>query len=203
MSVVFIIEYNLKFKSHCLPARSFLIILLLLSIFLPIFKTLSNEFASDTVFVLFGICQLIYILDSVKSSLLNSNNSKKSFKRHETIPLEEAMIIPKASVNNTIFGNIAALIGVMLNFSRIENNSEVIFLQFLGFILYLFFPYYIEKKFFSKELYWTFIYVFLFFFIAFFSDITIFQIFLILITSTLISIIFLMKYFEQTSLKTV
>lgn len=124
--------------------KSFLVIVFIFTILIPIFKTFMSETASDTIFLMFSIFQLIYAVDSVKISILSKNQTKKDFSRSCNISLEEALLIPCKKENNCVWGNMAAVMGFMVLYSRIQKNSEIIVQQIFGFILYITLPHFLD-----------------------------------------------------------
>lgn len=126
--------------------RSFFIILLCIIVLLPIFKTLTAEIATDTIWFNFLICQIIYCIGSVKSSILASKRRRIDYDRKYVIPLDESLLISKKIESSNEASSIAAVIGFILIFSRIRNNFDIVYLQTIGFILYFFLPYVLEAK---------------------------------------------------------
>jgi len=126
--------------------RSFLIILLCIIVLLPIFKTLTAEIATDTIWFNFLICQVIYCIGSVKASIIAGKCSRPDYGRRCVIPLDESLLISKNIKSSNEVSSIAAVIGFILIFSRIRNNFDIVYLQTIGFILYFFLPYVLEAK---------------------------------------------------------
>lgn len=127
--------------------KAFVLILLFSTTLTPIIKALLKEIDTDTIFFWFSICQIIFCIDSVRTSILNRNkNRKRRFSKDEVIPLEESLLIPLKVENNGVFGNIAALVGFFGTFSRINDNTQVLILQAIGFIVYMFVPSFLEKR---------------------------------------------------------
>ncbi|KAI5174131.1 hypothetical protein PAEPH01_2074 [Pancytospora epiphaga] len=126
--------------------RSFLIILMCIIVLLPIFKTLTAEIATDTIWFNFSICQVIYCIDSVRSSILQGFCPKRKYPRSYVIPLEESLLITKKISTGAEIANISAVLGFILLFSRIQNNFDIVYLQTIGFILYFFLPKILEQN---------------------------------------------------------
>lgn len=120
--------------------RSFLIILMCIIVLLPIFKTLTAEIATDTIWFNFSICQVIYCIGSVRSSILQGTCRKRAYSRSHVIPLDESLLITKKISTGAETASISAVIGFILLFSRIQNNFDIVYLQTIGFLLYFFLP---------------------------------------------------------------
>lgn len=129
--------------------KSFTLLIILSTTLIPIFRSLLKEIDTDTIFFWFSICQIIFCIDSVKSSILNQKDRKefsRRFKRTEVISLEESILIPQKGEFNGVFGSIAALVGFFGTFSRIDDNIQVLVLQAIGFAFYLFLPWFLENR---------------------------------------------------------
>ncbi|KAI4292893.1 hypothetical protein PAPHI01_2167 [Pancytospora philotis] len=131
---------------HNSSVRSFFIILLSIIILLPIFKTLTIEISTDTIWFNFALCQVIYCVGSVRSTLLQNMRPLKEYERKSVIPLEESLLISKNISASREAPSIASVVGFILVFSRLENNFDVVYLQTIGFILYFFLPAYMEYR---------------------------------------------------------
>ncbi|ELA42455.1 uncharacterized protein VICG_00554 [Vittaforma corneae ATCC 50505] len=128
--------------------KAFVLILLFSTTLVPIIKALLKEIDTNTIFFWFSLCQVIFCIDSVRTSILNKGKSKKKkFSHDKVIPLEESILIPLKTENNGVFGNMAALFGFFGTFSRIDDNTQVLILQAIGFVAYLFVPSFLEKRF--------------------------------------------------------
>lgn len=129
--------------------KSFTLLILFSTTLIPVFRALLKEIDTDTIFFWFSICQIIFCVDSIKSSILNRKDKKQSirrFKRTEVISLEESILIPRKNEFNGVFGSIAALVGFFGTFSRIDDNTQALILQAIGFIFYLFLPRFLENR---------------------------------------------------------
>jgi hypothetical protein len=120
--------------------RSFLIILMCIIVLLPILKTLTAEIATDTIWFNFSICQIIYCIGSVRSSILQGMCRVRTYSRSYVIPLDESLLITKKISTGAETASISAVIGFILLFSRIQNNFDIVYLQTIGFLLYFFLP---------------------------------------------------------------
>lgn len=138
---VLIIESNIYITLTKKKFKSYVIITIVFGVLLPIYKSFMSEIASDTVYLIFMICQIIYCLDSVRIYILRKHVKKVEYTRSDVIPLEEALLIPKKTENNGVLGNLAAMIGFMAIFSTMNSAMEVLVLQCIGFYLYMYFPY--------------------------------------------------------------
>jgi hypothetical protein len=124
--------------------KSFTLILMLFTAFVPIFRTFLKEIDSNTTFLCFSICKTFFCIDSVGTCLVKNKNRSKKFKKHETISLEEGMLIPSKTEDNGVISNIFLLIGCFCTFSRLESNVDVMVLQGIAFILYILIPSYLD-----------------------------------------------------------
>lgn len=129
----------------CSFCKTFSIIFLFVMILLPILSTLTAEISTDTIFFYFLFCQLIYCVDSVRSSILSQNNKIKEYKREQTIPLEESLLVIRSTKCNGTMSKIAAVIGFILLFSRLDKASQITYFQIVSFILYFFVPNFLER----------------------------------------------------------
>lgn len=127
--------------------RTFTVIMMLFTAFSPVFRTLLCDIDTDTTFLCFSICQVIFCIDSVGTSLMTSKDLEniKNFKRNEIITLEEGLLIPLKKEDNGILVNISFLIGCFCTFSRLQRNIEVLILLGFGFIFYILVPFYIDQ----------------------------------------------------------
>lgn len=141
----FMFEFNYFKYFKNAQFRTFTIILLLFTSFTQVFRTLFKDIATDTVFLCYTICQILFCIDSSGTALISQKAKTRKFSRNEVISLEEGLLIPLKREYNCVVGNIAMLIGCLCTFSRLESNTEVLVLQWIGFVLYFFIPFYIEK----------------------------------------------------------
>lgn len=127
--------------------KTFVLLLLFCVILGPVFRSLLREIDSGIIFLLFIFCQIFFCIDSVKASTLNEHcQVQKTFKRTEVIPLEESMLLAQKAHSCMTFGLITALLGFFGTFSRMNDDTQVLVLQAIGFISYLFVPYVLEKN---------------------------------------------------------
>ena len=125
--------------------RTFTLILLLFTSFTQILRTLLKDVDTDTTLFCYILCQIIFCIDSSGTSLISQKAKTKEFSRSEAISLEEGLLIPLKREYTGGLGSFAMLIGCFCLFSRLESNMEMLVLQWIGFILYFFIPFYIEK----------------------------------------------------------
>lgn len=134
--------------------KSFTTILLLFTALTPIFRTLFADIDDDTIFFSFTICQFVFCTDSIGTSLKKIHKEEENqhlqarriFRREETITLEEGLILPMRTEDNCVVGSMAFLFGCFCLFSRLKSNLEVLVLQGIGFFLYMFLPFLIERQ---------------------------------------------------------
>lgn len=150
--------------------RLFSIIVLFIFILLPILKTLTAEIATDTIWFHFFFCQIVYCIGSVRASIIGGAYTNRDYKRDHVIPLEESLLIAKETVPSNAASSIAAVIGFILIFSRIQNNFDIMYLQAIGFLLYFYLPYFLESYSIHMSVYKTSAYVFLMAFVCFIGD---------------------------------
>lgn len=131
---------------HDVFLRSFLVILLCIIVMLPIFKTLTSEISTDTIWFIFFLCQIIYCVGSVRASILAAPHRRLCYSRNCVIPLDESLLITKKIEGGNEASSIAAVIGFILLFSRIKNNFDIVYLQTIGFVLYFFLPHILEMQ---------------------------------------------------------
>lgn len=126
--------------------KTFTLLTIFSTTLVPIIRTLLAEIDTDAAFFLFFVCQIIFCIDSTRTSILNRTTTKRRFHKDEVISLEESILIPTSTRPNCIVGNIAALLGFFGTFSRIEDDTQVLVLQGIGYAVYLLVPHVLEKR---------------------------------------------------------
>lgn len=193
---IIISECKLQVKLRYNALKPFLLILAFIKLTLPIFKTLVRDVTLNSVFWIFSLSQIIFCLDSVKSSILNTNKTKRKFKRSDVIPLEEGILIPLKHECNGIMGNIAAIVGSMATMLMLESELEMLVLQAIGFLMYIFFPVHLERKLVHIVHFKLICFTASFLIFAFIDDFRIFLVFLYLISAVSVSIQTIIKIIE-------
>lgn len=112
---------------------------------LPIFKRLTYEISTDTIYLYFFICQIIYYIYSIKVSILNRPSKPRNYSRNSPIPLEESLLVVKKLRYNSHLSSISSVIGFILMHSRFDNNMSILYLQIIGFLFYFILPDYVER----------------------------------------------------------
>lgn len=192
--LLFVCELKNQFDIKIPVLKTFTLLLLFSTTLIPILRALFVEIDTDTIFLWFSLCQIVFCIDSVKTSILNNNkNIKKRFLKTDVIPLEESILIPLKIENNGVFGNIAALIGFLGTFSRITDNTQVLVLLAIGFFTYLFVPKLLEKRLVHLSFKKLIFVLSSFLIFLFISDLKLFVIFSFLLIGVFLSIILMIK----------
>lgn len=125
-------------KNHTI--RSFLLITLFIGTFLPVIRTLTAETCSDTIWLGFFWCQLVYCVCSSRSYILNKPHANKEYQRYIPIPLEESLLIPHTKSSNNSLANISLAVGFIFILSRIKNDLDALTMLIIGILFYIFIP---------------------------------------------------------------
>lgn len=197
--LLFVYESRLLFRMRESFLKGFVLIILFSTTLIPIFRLLLREIDTDTIFLWFGICQVLFCLDAARTSIMNHRpTEKRQFRRTDVIPIEESIMIPIKTEENGVFGYTAAMVGFFALFSRISDNTQVLILEGTGFLFYLFFPYVLER--FKVHLHpvKTFLVILSLIIYQLLADVTIFVIFLGIISSLFTFSYFIIEILKKT-----
>lgn len=125
--------------------RALGLIILITYLLLPIFRCLTIEISTDTIYLYFFLCQFVYYITSIKEFILNTPYKKIEYSREKVIPLEESLLIVKKNQFNANISRISVVLGFILIYSRVESNMSVLCLQLIGFLLYFIIPDYLDS----------------------------------------------------------
>ena len=126
-------------------SRSYGIIILLFMILSPIFKNITAQIDSDTIYLICTLFMFVYCCETTKNILLCMKTTKDQFHRDKPIPIEIALLIPSRENNKNTLGNVAGAFVLFTIVSRLRNDHEVLYLLKIGFFLFYFTPTLIKK----------------------------------------------------------
>lgn len=111
----------------------------------PLIRTLTLDIHPSTLYVYFTTTQLLFVVDSVSSSIYNTGPCAPVKDEQTPLTLEESINIPKRISSNQILGLTSYFLGFILLSSRFSESSSVFNLLCLTFMGYIILPGYMEK----------------------------------------------------------
>ncbi|KAM0672515.1 hypothetical protein CWI42_030760 [Ordospora colligata] len=136
------LESKRKTGINLKPSFMMLMLVYLMS---PLIHNLAVEIHPTTFYFYFAITQILFIVDSVSSSIYNSSSLIEIKDEKTPLLLEESINIPKKISSNQALGLTSYFLGFILLSSRLKSPSSVFNFLCLTFIGYVIFPNYIEK----------------------------------------------------------
>ncbi|ORD95184.1 hypothetical protein ECANGB1_2765 [Enterospora canceri] len=121
--------------------KSYGIITILIIVLLPVFKNMTSHIASDTIHLVFGVCSVIFTIESSKNYICRINTGNYVFDRNTPIPIDIALLIPYKFQNNDTVGNVAAALSLFNILSRIRLDYEVLYLLKIGILIFYYIPF--------------------------------------------------------------
>ena len=144
-----------RYLLHLRPFRSFFILGLGSVLLLPVYRSLAAEIDTDTIWFNFLICQVVYCVSAVNSSLLGARPPRRTFERERVIPLEEGLLLTRQFHNTPSVPCIAAALGHIFMFSRFQTDLDVFIFQLMAVLLYAVVPSFAESSGLHKSRCWT------------------------------------------------
>ncbi|KAH9411878.1 hypothetical protein HK407_03g06310 [Ordospora pajunii] len=136
------LENRRKTGINLKPSFMMLMLVYLMS---PLIHSLAVEINPVVLYFYFAITQILFIVDSVSSSIYNSSSSIEIKDEQTPLLLEESINIPKKISSNQALGLTSYFLGFILLSSRLKSPSSVFNFLCLTFIGYVIFPNYIER----------------------------------------------------------
>ncbi|KAL6122703.1 hypothetical protein NUSPORA_00232 [Nucleospora cyclopteri] len=143
-TVEFFIEHINKIlqakKSVKLYNGSYGVIVLVTITLLPVMKNMTSYIETDTIYLIFFICTLIFCIESVSHKIRSAKTTEYVADRNKPIPLDEAIIIPCKNMVNGTVGYISGTFALINIISRVKEDYEILNLLSLGLMLFFYLP---------------------------------------------------------------